>query len=86
MTAVAAGTTGEGPWGATPRLFQTTLKDFAADLPVLAKERFGPAGLMISYPSVDDLVPVLAALDMEAEDEHSGAGRAPVGTGHGVAA
>jgi NADP-dependent aldehyde dehydrogenase len=63
VTAVAAGTTGEGPWGATPRLFQTTLKDFAADLPVLAKERFGPAGLMISYPSVDDLVPVLAALE-----------------------
>ncbi len=63
VTAVAAGTTGEGPWGATPRLFQTTLKDFAADLPVLAKERFGQAGLMISYPSVDDLIPVLAALE-----------------------
>ena len=62
VTAAAAGTTGAGPWGATPRLFQTILKDFAADLPVLAKERFGPAGLMISYPSVDDLVPVLAAL------------------------
>ena len=29
---------------------------------MLAKERFGPAGLMIAYPSVDDLLPVLAAL------------------------
>jgi len=63
VTAVAAGTTGEGPWGATPRLFSTTLKEFAADLAVLARERFGPAGLMISYPSPDDLLPVLAALE-----------------------
>ena len=37
-------------------------KDFAADLPVLAKERFGPAGPDLSHPSVDDLVPALAAL------------------------
>ncbi len=62
VTAVAAGTTGEGPWGATPRLFATSLADFAADIPVLSRERFGPAGLMISYPSVDDLLPVLAKL------------------------
>ena len=62
VTAVAAGTTGEGPWGATPRLFSTSLAEFAADIPVLSKERFGPAGLMVSYPSVDDLPPVLAQL------------------------
>ena len=62
VTAVAAGTTGEGPWAATPRLFSTTLAQFAADVPVLSRERFGPAGLMITYPSVDDLLPVLAAL------------------------
>jgi hypothetical protein len=30
--------------------------------------------------------PVLAALDREAEDEHSEAGRAPVDRGHGAAA
>jgi len=29
--------------------------------------------------------PVLAALDREAEDEHSEAGRAPAGRGHGAA-
>jgi len=62
VTAVAAGTTGEGPWGATPRLFGTSLAEFAADIPVLARERFGPAGLMISYPSAGDLLPVLARL------------------------
>ena len=51
-----------GPWGATPRVFQLTLKEFAADLAVLSRERFGPAGLVITYPSVADLLPVLAAL------------------------
>lgn len=62
VTAVAAGTTGEGPWGATPRLFAATLEKFAADLPVLSKERFGPAGLLITYPSAEELLPVLAQL------------------------
>jgi NADP-dependent aldehyde dehydrogenase len=62
VTSVAAGTTGEGPWGATPRLFATTLGEFAADLPVLARERFGPAGLLITYPSAEELLPVLAQL------------------------
>jgi NADP-dependent aldehyde dehydrogenase len=62
VTSVAAGTTGEGPWAATPRLFATTLAEFAGDLPVLAKERFGPAGLLITYPSPEELLPVLAQL------------------------
>ena len=35
---------------------------FAAGLPELAGERFGPAGLVITYPSVDALLPVLARL------------------------
>jgi NADP-dependent aldehyde dehydrogenase len=62
VTALAAGTTGEGPWGATPRLFRTSLAEFAADIDVLSRERFGPAGLMITYPSPDELVPALASL------------------------
>ena len=37
--------------GATPRVFQVTLKEFAADLAVLSRERFGPAGLVVTYPS-----------------------------------
>jgi NADP-dependent aldehyde dehydrogenase len=62
VTELAAGQPGLGPWGATPRVFQVTLKEFAADLAVLSRERFGPAGLVITYPSVPDLLPVLAAL------------------------
>jgi NADP-dependent aldehyde dehydrogenase len=53
---------GPGPWGATPRVFQLTLKEFADDLAILSRERFGPAGLVITYPSVEDLLPVLASL------------------------
>jgi NADP-dependent aldehyde dehydrogenase len=62
VTELADGQPGPGPWGATPRVFQVALKEFAADLAVLSRERFGPAGLVITYPSVPDLLPVLAAL------------------------
>jgi NADP-dependent aldehyde dehydrogenase len=59
VTVLAAGQPGEGPWGATPQLFSTTLKEFT---PALAREQFGPAGVIVTYPSVADLLPVLAAL------------------------
>jgi NADP-dependent aldehyde dehydrogenase len=62
VTELAAGQPGPGPWGATPRVFQLTLKEFADDIAILSRERFGPAGLVITYPSVEDLLPVLAAL------------------------
>ena len=62
VTPVADGQPGEGPWAATPHVFSTTLDEFAAGLPGLAEERFGPAGLVISYQSPDDLLPVLARL------------------------
>ena len=62
VSELAAGQPGPGPWGATPRVFQLTLKEFTADLAVLSRERFGPAGLVITYSSVADLLPVLAAL------------------------
>ncbi len=62
VTPLAAGKPGPGPWGATPRVFQTSLKEFAADIAVLSRERFGPAGLVITYSSVEDLLPVLAVL------------------------
>jgi NADP-dependent aldehyde dehydrogenase len=62
VTELASGAPGPGPWGATPYAFQVTLKEFAADLAALSRERFGPAGLVITYPSVADLLPVLAAL------------------------
>ena len=62
VTPLATGQPGEGPWAATPQAFLTSLDEFAAGLPELAEERFGPAGLVITYPSVDALLPVLARL------------------------
>ncbi len=61
VTPLATGQRGEGPWAATPQVFLTSLEAFAAGLPELAEERFG-AGLVITYPSVDALLPVLARL------------------------
>src|SRR5215470_17392334 len=62
VSELAAGQSGPGPWGATPRVFQVTLKEFAAEVALLSRERFGPGGLVITYPSVDDLLPVLGVL------------------------
>jgi NADP-dependent aldehyde dehydrogenase len=62
VTPLATGQPGEGPWAATPQVFATSLAAFAARLPDLAEERFGPAGLVITYPSVADLLPVLGRL------------------------
>ena len=59
---LAAGAPGEGPWGATPRALTTTLKEFAADLATLSAERFGPAGLVITYDSLEELLDVLGGL------------------------
>ncbi len=61
-TPLAAGQPGEGPWAATPQVFQTSLADFTAGLPALAYQRFGPAGLVITYQSADDLPAVLGEL------------------------
>ncbi len=62
LSQLASGQPGEGPWAATPQVFRVSLADFAAGLPGLAAERFGPAGLVITYPSADELLPVLARL------------------------
>jgi NADP-dependent aldehyde dehydrogenase len=59
---LASGQPGEGPWAGTPQVFCTGLAEFAAGLPGLAQERFGPAGLVVSYPDVAALVPVLGRL------------------------
>jgi NADP-dependent aldehyde dehydrogenase len=59
---LATGKPGEGPWAATPQVFSTGLAGFAAALPHIADERFGPAGLVISYPDVAALAAVLARL------------------------
>jgi NADP-dependent aldehyde dehydrogenase len=62
VTLLAEGQPGQGPWSATPVVFRAGLAEFAAGLPGLAQERFGPAGLVITYPSVAALLPVLARL------------------------
>jgi NADP-dependent aldehyde dehydrogenase len=62
VTPIAEGQPGEGPWAATPHAFGTTLEQFAAGLPGTAEEHFGPAGLVITYQSAEDLLPVLARL------------------------
>ena len=62
MAELAEGQPGDGPWSATPAVYQIGLAEFAAGLPGLAQERFGPVGLVITYPSVADLLPVLARL------------------------
>jgi NADP-dependent aldehyde dehydrogenase len=62
VSELAEGQPGEGPWSATPEVFQVGLAEFAAGLPGLAQERFGPAGLVITYELVADLLPVLARL------------------------
>jgi NADP-dependent aldehyde dehydrogenase len=62
LSPLAEGQPGEGPWAATPQVFLAGLDGFAAGLPGLGQERFGPAGLVITYPSVADLLPVLARL------------------------
>ena len=62
LARLAEGRPGEGPWSATPVAFTAGLAEFEAGLPGLAQERFGPAGLVITYRSAADLLPVLAGL------------------------
>ncbi|MGH3158674.1 MAG: aldehyde dehydrogenase (NADP(+)), partial [Streptosporangiaceae bacterium] len=59
---LASGQPGAGPWAGRPQVFHCGLAEFAAGLPSLAEERFGPAGLVISYADAGELVAVLARL------------------------
>jgi NADP-dependent aldehyde dehydrogenase len=43
-------------------VWRVDLDAFAANLDHLSEEMFGPAGLVITYSTVDDLLPVLAKL------------------------
>ncbi|MGH3734286.1 MAG: aldehyde dehydrogenase (NADP(+)) [Micromonosporaceae bacterium] len=61
LTRLAAGTAGNGPWGATPYLWRVDAAEFAA-LPELAEEVFGPAGLVVTYRSAEQLATALAVL------------------------
>ena len=52
---LATGLPGEGPWAATPQVFHAGLDSFAAGLPGLGEEVFGPAGLVITYDDAGEL-------------------------------
>jgi NADP-dependent aldehyde dehydrogenase len=62
VSLLATGQPGEGPWAGRPQAFGCGLAEFSAGLPGLAEERFGPAGLVITYPDVAELVAVLGRL------------------------
>ena len=62
VTLLASGSPGEGPWGAAPAAYLVSLADFAAGLPGLGNERFGPVGLVVGYPDPAGLPAVLARL------------------------
>jgi NADP-dependent aldehyde dehydrogenase len=63
---VAQGQTGDiepGGWGATPSAHSVDIETFAAQLDELAQERFGPAGLLVTYRDASELPAVLARLE-----------------------
>ncbi|HEY2042427.1 MAG TPA: aldehyde dehydrogenase (NADP(+)) [Jatrophihabitans sp.] len=51
-----------GAWAVQPEVRHATLAQFAEDTDTLAEERFGPAGLVVSYGNLDELLPVLRKL------------------------
>ncbi|MER5648480.1 aldehyde dehydrogenase (NADP(+)) [Streptosporangium sp. NPDC002524] len=63
LTPLAEGQPGEGAFAVTPQVFVTDLATFAADLPDLVEECFGPAALVVVYTDPADLPPVLERLD-----------------------
>ncbi|GAA3412355.1 aldehyde dehydrogenase family protein [Streptosporangium vulgare] len=54
---------GRGAFAVTPQVFVTDLATFAADLPDLVEECFGPAAVVVVYDDPADLPPVLERLD-----------------------
>ncbi|MFI6477194.1 aldehyde dehydrogenase (NADP(+)) [Nonomuraea sp. NPDC050663] len=63
LTLLATGRAGEGAWAVEPKLFTTDLDSFAAQLPAVAEECFGPSSIVVTYRDVADLPGVLARLE-----------------------
>ncbi len=76
------GSAPEGRWTVEPDVRHVPLERFRKDSARLTEERFGPAGLVVTYASVDALLPVLATLpgtltaSVHAEDSELGDARA----------
>jgi NADP-dependent aldehyde dehydrogenase len=62
LPVLAEGGASDDAFGARPQVRLVELSGFAADLDALTEERFGPAGLVVRYRSVDELLRVLAHL------------------------
>jgi NADP-dependent aldehyde dehydrogenase len=59
---IAGGARGDAMLAMTPELRAVNLADFTANIDELAVERFGPAGLLITYPDVAELSATLPRL------------------------
>jgi NADP-dependent aldehyde dehydrogenase len=62
VSVVATGTAPDEAWAGTPALFQVSLETFEANLEKLSEENFGPAALVVTYSSVESLLPLLSRL------------------------
>jgi acyl-CoA reductase-like NAD-dependent aldehyde dehydrogenase len=60
---LAEGKAAEGAWSVTPKVFTTDLATFAAKLPAIGEECFGPASIVVTYRDVGDLPEVLERLE-----------------------
>ena len=60
---LAKGSAADGAWSVTPRAWRVDLRTFAAQSESLSEEIFGPAGLVVTYSSVDEILPILSTLD-----------------------
>jgi NADP-dependent aldehyde dehydrogenase len=67
LPVLAEGHPGNGAWAVTPRVYGTDLAAFAAGLPEVAEECFGPSSVVVTYRDVADLPPVLERLAGSAE-------------------
>ncbi|MFE3449260.1 aldehyde dehydrogenase (NADP(+)) [Nonomuraea sp. NPDC059194] len=63
LTLLAEGTQGEGEWAVAPKVFTIDLAAFAAQLPSVAEECFGPSSIVVTYRDVAELAEVLGRLD-----------------------
>ncbi|MBG0828156.1 aldehyde dehydrogenase (NADP(+)) [Planomonospora sp. ID67723] len=63
LTPLAEGRPGEGAFAVTPKVFTTGLGDFAAALPGVAEECFGPASIVVTYRDPAELPAVLERLE-----------------------